>query len=367
MTIERHSRARQIELGRSIALRHKIYLDACFWIIMRDTALGIRAEPAARRLLDDLRQGVANGCLICPISASMFLELMKQPYDPGRRVGTSKLIDELSLGVSMIPLPIVMSTEIYSFLLQAKGGVDLYPMQELIWTKVAYVLGDNYPSLEHLPSSQNIAIQTSFFDHFWSLPLCDIVTIIGENNSIPDEFCDLSQYTNEMNARHRDELRSFTQTYEIELRGGIEIAADVAADVVHHLVEKESGRQLSPTPDERVVCVNMCRNLLYNAMKKPDAQGVLRNLYVSASIHAAMRWDKHRKFRPNDYYDFEHATAALSYCDAFLTEGPLRDLVTRPQLNLQSVNGCRVFSNVELAGDHIRTLSVPVKERTTVA
>lgn len=98
----------------------------------------------------------------------------------------------------------------------------------------------------------------------------------------------------------------------------------------------------------------MCRDLLYYAFKKPAAKDVLRSLHIGASIHAAMRWDKDRKFKPNDYYDFEHATAALSYCDAFLTEKPLRDLVTRPQTNLEIVNGCRVFSDVQSAVDYMR-------------
>ncbi|MED5681978.1 hypothetical protein VZ111_22905, partial [Enterobacter hormaechei] len=105
ITIERYIRARQIELAQSIASRRKIYLDARFWIIVRDTALGVRTEPEARELLHHLRRGVAGGRLICPISASMFLELMKQPYSPGRRIGTAQLIDELSLGVSMISPP----------------------------------------------------------------------------------------------------------------------------------------------------------------------------------------------------------------------------------------------------------------------
>ena len=70
-----------------------------------------------------------------------------------------------------------------------------------------------------------------------------------------------------------------------------------------------------------------------------------------------MRWDKQRKFKPNDYYDFEHAVAALSYCDAFLTEGPLHDLITRPQISLEAVNECRVFSDVQAAADYIREQS----------
>lgn len=357
MTIERHSRARQIELGRSIAARRKIYLDARFWIIVRDTALGLHTEPAARKLLYHLRRGVACERLVCPISASMFLELLKQPYNPGRRIGTALLIDELSLGVSMISSPIVTGTEIYSFMLQALGEVDLYPMQELIWTKVAYVLGDVYPSLAQLSPIDELAIQKAFFDHLWDYSLSDMVKTMGDNVQLPRDFVGLSQYTNEMNAQYKDELRSFAQTYDIDLRGAIEVAGDVSADVIKQLAEKKSGRQLAPTPDERAASVNMCRNLLYYAFKKPETKDTLRSLHISASIHAAMRWDKNRKFKPNDYYDFEHAIAALSYCDVFLSEGPLCDLVTRPQLKLEGVNGCRVLSDIRAAADHVEELS----------
>lgn len=357
MSIERHSRARQIELGRSLTSRRKIYLDMRFWIIARDTALGIRTEPAARKLLHHLRRGVANGRLICPISASMFIELMKQPYSPGRRIGTAQLIDELSLGISMIPSRIVMGTEIHSFLLRAKGDTELYPMQELIWTKVAYVLGDIYPSLAEFSAAEELTIQKSYFDYLWAHSLSDMVKTMGDNIPPADGFAELSRETNENNAEHRNELRSFAQTYDIELRGAIEIAGDVAADAVHQLAEKEARRELRATPEERANSVNMCRNLLYHAFKKPQTKDALRCLHIGTSLHAAMRWDKDRKFKPNDYYDFEHATAALGYCDSFLTEGPLHDLVTRPQVNLEAVNGCRVFSDVEAAADFVRQLS----------
>ncbi|MEJ6395002.1 hypothetical protein V8J82_17190 [Gymnodinialimonas sp. 2305UL16-5] len=357
MSIERHSRARQIELGRSLKGRRKVYLDMRFWIIARDTALGVRTEPVARKMLHYLRRGVASGRLVCPISASVFLELIKQPYNPGRRIGTAQLIDELSLGSSMIPSRIVMGTEIHSFLSHAKGGAELYPMQELIWTKVAYVLGDTYPSLAELSPSEELAMQKSFFDYLWDYSLSDMVKTIGDNMPPSDRFANLSRETNKKNAEYKDELRSFAQTYDTELRGAIEVAGDVAADVIHQLAEKEAGRELSTTPGERANSVNMCRNLLYHAFKRPQTKDTLRCLHIGACIHAAMRWDKDRKFKPNDYYDFEHATAALGYCDAFLTEGPLHHLVTRPQVNLEAVNGCRVFSDVEAATDYVRQLS----------
>ena len=287
----------------------------------------------------------------------MFLELMKQPYTPSRRIGTAQLIDELSLGTSMVSSRIVMGTEIRAFLLRAKGHTQLYPMQELIWTKVAYVLGDTYPSLAQLSPAEELSVQKSFFDHLWGYSLSDMVEIIGDAFPLSNPFVELSREINEKNDQFKDELRSFTQTYDTELRGAIEIAGETAADVIHQLAEQEAGTGLSPTPQERASVVNMCRNLLYHAFRKRETRDALRLLHIGTSIHANMRWDKERKFKPNDFYDFEHAMAALSYCDAFLTEGPLHDLVTRPSVNLEAVNGCRVFSDVEAAANHVGQLS----------
>ncbi|MGU7852987.1 hypothetical protein ACV22X_09575 [Burkholderia orbicola] len=356
MTIDQHIRTRQIELARSIAPRRKIYLDARFWIVMRDAALGVRTEAAAQELLAHLRHGVANGHIICPISASMLLELMKQPYSPGRRIGTAQLIDELSLGVGVIAPQEVMETEVYSFLMKAKGDVDLRPIQELIWTKAAYVLGSTHPSLPYLSSDEELIIQKALCNRLWDCSLVSIVNAIADEASPQDDFVELSQSTNVKNLQHKDELRSFAQTYDVELRGVVELAGDVAADIIYKLYEKEVGGPLLRTPAERAVTVNMCRNLLYLSFKKSEAKNILRSLHIGASIHAAMRWNKTRKFKPNDYYDFEHATVALSYCDVFLTEGPLHDLVSRPPLKLEAINGCRVFSNVRAAADYVGQL-----------
>lgn len=357
MSIEEHSRSRQIELGRSISSRKKVYLDARFWILLRDAALGTSEVPATNRLLNSLREGVANGRLICPISASIFLELLKQPYSPGRRIGTAEVIDELSLGVSLIPTRDLLGTEIYSFLYKSLGSDKIYPMQDLIWTKVSYVLGDTYAKIERASPNDEFAIQKAFFDHLWNISLSDMVATIGNDATKQNRFADLSQYTNEKNAQHKDELRSFAQTYDIELRGSIETAGEVAADVIEHMHSRQSEHAQEPTSKERAHTINWCRNLLYESFKKPTTRDALRCIHIGASIHAAMRWDKLRKFKPNDYFDFDHAISALSYCDAFLTEGPLHTLVTRPQTNLEALNDCKVISDIEAAADFIEHLA----------
>ncbi len=351
MNIERHSRMRQIELGRILAQRRKVYLDACFWIILRDAELGIRTGAAERKLLHFLRRGVQAGRIVCPISAGMFMELMKQPFT--RRIATARLIDELSLGVSIIPEHIVLGTEISAFLLTAKGDVSIHPLQELVWTKVSYALGD-ISLAKPAVGRRGVGVQRRFFDHLWDQSLATIIDLIGDAPVTGDNFRAFSQDTNVRNQVYRDELKSYEGTYDIELRGAIEIAGDVAADIIADLAATAAGRPLIPTPQERAESVKMCRNLLYRVMKKPEHRAALRTLHVGASLHAGMRWNKERKFKPNDYYDFHHATTALNYCDYFFTDGALHFLVTRPQLNLESVNGCKVMSDPAEAAEAIR-------------
>jgi hypothetical protein len=99
-------------------------------------------------------------------------------------------------------------------------------------------------------------------------------------------------------------------------------------------------------------------------MQKPEHRDLLRSIHIEVSFHAAMRWDKQRKFKPNDYYDFQHETAALAYCDLFLTEKPLHDMIRRPQLNLEGVNGCRAVWDVSEAVKAVRTLLAPAATTT---
>jgi hypothetical protein len=124
------------------------------------------------------------------------------------------LIDELSLGVSIMPEHMVMGGEISAFLHRAKGGADLHEMQDLIWTKVSYVLGDMYPSHEALSADQNLELQKRFFDHLWEQPLSAMITAIGDADQASDHFRELSKETNGQNQIYRDELMSYEGMYD---------------------------------------------------------------------------------------------------------------------------------------------------------
>jgi hypothetical protein len=101
VSLEQHRRRRVHALGRSLVSRKAIYLDLRFWIYLRDAARYNKQGPE-RDLLSGLRRRVAAGALFCPITDSTFLELFKQT-DPQSRAATAQLIDELSLGVTLMP------------------------------------------------------------------------------------------------------------------------------------------------------------------------------------------------------------------------------------------------------------------------
>ena len=47
----------------------------------------------------------------------------------------------------------------------------------------------------------------------------------------------------------------------------------------------------------------------------------------------------------HDLLDFQHAAAALAYCDGFLTDGPMRTMIEQKHLALDAELGCRVASS----------------------
>jgi hypothetical protein len=165
ISIDQYVKSRQVVLGRSLNNRTAVYLDINFWIILRDVAAGTSADRAKVELLQLLRELVTAGRVFCPISESIFLELMKQS-DSNSRLKCASLIDELSIGVTLIQDNTRMATELARFIhLSCHEEDDLHPLRHLVWTKLTYVLGVTHPAPSRLDAATALAMQKSFFDN----------------------------------------------------------------------------------------------------------------------------------------------------------------------------------------------------------
>lgn len=346
VSLGEHVRRRQRELGESLQSRRAIYLDQKFWIILRGVAAGERSAPDEVALLGQLKQAVESGIAFCPISESTFAELLKQE-DSATRLATAKLIDELSLGISLIAYDERIELELEHFIHSKAEKRNLIPILHLVWSKLSYVLGHIHPTNTGFDDATELALQKAFFDHMWTRPLSEIVRILGDSMPPDMSFTSLAGRLNASNAEHAHELKSFQKTYAIELRGVLNLIAPIGADIASKMVERVAGRSMPREGPEWSSLVQQWEIFLFKALKEDDGKNILRTLHINTCLHAAVRWNKAQQLEANDFHDFYHACAALAYCDVLLTERSLRAMVTAKHVALDILYGCRVASNVK--------------------
>ncbi|WP_163268683.1 hypothetical protein [Chelativorans alearense] len=345
ISVDEHVRRTQIALGAAIAAKKAIYLDMRYWILLRSAASGA-GSGEIQELLQLLRDGVARGRFFCPISESVFVELMKQS-DLSSRKATATLVDELSTGVTLIIPEQRVATELACFLYKYSGVADLHPLKHLVWTKLSYVLGTLHPSQTPFDPAIELAVQKAFFDHLWTIPLETMVATIGDQPLPPDLTGEASEAMNAGITAHADAIRSFQQAYSAEVRGAVDVTCGAIPDILMAIAHAQGIALDQPTPEQRASTLSMFKNLIAAALEKGKARGELPSIHIYASLHASLRWNKGRKLRANDLYDFQHAIAALGYANLFLTEKPLQVMVTERHLALDKLYDCRVVSDVE--------------------
>lgn len=347
ISIDEYVRQCQVELGTSVMRKRRIYLDKKFWILLRDAALHRSELHNSHLLLAQLRSEVSAQRGICPISESLFMELMKQS-DLTTRRATAGLIDELSLGVTLIPYHQRVATEMAHFM-HVQAGIAVYPLEVLMWSKLSYVLGVQHPTNEAYPPEEMLVIQKSFLDHMWECELVEIIDRMASATSPIDTFPSLANRLNEQNVIHANTIKSFSQAYAAEIRGSLSLFVNVAREAMESIATGGSGRAIGSTETEKLEHERQLLAHLCKVIKKQDVAAALRTLHIGALCHSAFRWDKQRKLSANDFFDFHHAEAALGYCNLFFTEMPLRNMLQQKHMKIDNVSSCKIAASLEEA------------------
>lgn len=320
ISLQNYMRQKRIQLGAEVASLQRVYLDQRFWLLLRDASLGNCREVGVAELLAYLRASVEEENLICPISESVFIELLKQS-DDSTRIATAQLIDELSRGVTLIPFDERIRQELCNSFYINAGATELIPIEELVWTKLSYVLGEVHPSNTPFQQKEELAIQKAFADHMWDISLREMVEYIGVPPSSEIDWESTATRLNDKNRTHRSILRSYAQAFKIEFEGGLSLFRDELVKLAFEIEQRdyEVGSILAHLSEKK--------RFEAFALSVPT-------LHIYASCHAAVRWDQKRNLCGNDLFDFHHAQAAIAYCNVFLTEKPLADMLSQRHLAL---------------------------------
>ncbi len=345
ITTDEYVRARRIQLGKSVMGRERVYLDTRYWIILRDVMLGRNNDQANIELLAALRARVHSKKSICPISESVFMELLKQQDLHTKKV-TSILIDELSEGVTLAPHPERVATELSHFFYSYTQSDKLHPLHDLVWSKLSYILGVRHPNNIIFDEVEERVIQKAFFDHMWECSLSEMVNLIGSSLFPSFDYDTVAQKLNEESAKYADEIKNFPQAYKAEMVGSLSLFMSVAREVLEDIYQRVTGKKIQTKDAERIQFENQLLTFLGDVIKEKEVALAVRTLHIGALCHAAVRWDKKRKLTGNDLYDFHHAEAAIGYCNVFLTEKSLRTMLLQNHLGLLHDFPCKVISSL---------------------
>ncbi len=269
------------------------------------------------------------------------------------------MIDELSLGVSLLSQPERVATELAHFFYSTQNGADVYPLRHLIWAKLPYVLGFIHPTETAFDAETQLAIQKAFFDEMWTIGLAQMIEMIDDAPPPFDaSLQDIADKLNVGNVEHASDVNSYKQALTNELRGVVDLCGNTAANIVAEIAEKYGCSAPSCESAEWKRTRSMCANLLFHGLQaKPGLRHKIPTLYIEACLHATIRWDKSFRLAGNDIYDFNHASAAVAHCQAFFTDGPLKALLALKHHGLAEDFSCRIASDIPETVDILTELT----------
>ena len=282
------------------------------------------------------------------MSETIFEEIIKQK-DEKSLLTSIELIDDFSANVSLIPYFDRISLEILYFLNRCLYGEEqVYHPNYLVWTKATCSLGTPIPYNEMFSKEELLVVQKSFFDQLWYNRFSDFVKFSDVNKLLTfPKRPDLSKTINVDCSYHRDKLSSFQGTFKDEIAGVIDAISPLLIETLTAFYEKAADKKAQEGEVKNSESLRMFKNLIYHMFAQKKDNGYFPTLKVGAGVHAAVRWDKQRLFKENDFQDFTHAQAAIPYCDIFLTEKPLKHLLSTQSLAYDKEYNCTIVATPE--------------------
>ncbi|MBT9169280.1 MAG: hypothetical protein DDT19_02637 [Syntrophomonadaceae bacterium] len=340
--IEDYSQKFRIKIGDMVLKKYRFYLDTKYWIFMRNASIG-KASPIQMEIYGKLRDLVKKEVAICPLSPHIFVELMNIG-DKEKRLNTAKVMDELSQQVCFIsPLDIV-GQELLSFVryCQAKGeGKPLFNPAKYVFTKVPFIMGEIYPTIQGLPHQQMNDIRIQFFDHLSKFTLVEILKTAKGDFPLWDRK-DLIAKLNQGKDDNQN-WNSFHEVFMHEIAGILDVVKDEIEKLGKYLYENDAGGSIRPEE----ISKSELQNSIYNVFDQKKINKELPFFHINASLHAFLRYNKMQRYKENHLIDFSHAAWALPYCNAFFTEKPLHDWICNNPLKLNEIYGSKVLWNEE--------------------
>jgi hypothetical protein len=226
-----------------------------------------------------------------------------------------------------------MNNEVVHYVKTVIHGADtLYPLAELAWTYVPWLVGEAILHTDAFDEETLNAWRKALFDRFSEMPFSALFAM-EHDRDLPGTGFDEKKFQAQKTAvtrAHRHEFSSFNDVFLIEIRGQLDAITGTLADIAVKVLEAK--------PKAAVPLVNA----IHSVFRCDVVGAALPGLRIFAGIAAIKRY-RNQPFKKGDLHDSMHARMALPYCDHFLTEKRLGNLLTQPPLEYDRLYDCQII------------------------
>lgn len=306
-TPEGYLERRRAELARELEGKKLVYLDTKHWVNLCHVLVQRpKREPVYDEILglfEALRQ---KGQICCPVSSTLFVELMKQS-DPATRQTTARIMDFLSGGACLQNWLELAKAEFGRHICRTLRIRTEEEVAFPTWTKVGYWAGEHSFEFPDEPAKDNAMLEKVYIDLRWEMT-CEDYQSMPDWTPTPDALSVAWVSESERAKSHQAKAKQSFPKLVRDRRGQLLAALKDTLLPMLALCQGAPG-----TPDEHLVAV---LDPIYEG-RDPQA---LPSLEVLAGLDAALTLDTARKVQANDMEDYLHAAQALPYCDALFCD-----------------------------------------------
>lgn len=331
VTPEHYLQEKRAELAAYLAGKTLIYLDTCHWLNLRRVMLqSPDLRPPYDRILGLLEQLRGKERICCPVSSTIFVELMKQK-DPSSRAATARIMDYLSGGACVQNWLDLVRLEWRQLVARTLLGTTEAETGINPFTKAGFWAGEHLVDcLPHMDCDESV-FQKLYIDLRWTMSFQDYQALPGFTPT-PDSF------TTDFVAEGT-KLRSKASQNKARF-------PDLLLDARHSLasaLKDDFGATLAEMcPATREAARYNVSTLMKQLVERPTPW-TMPSFQIVAGAEAAVT-STNRTTVPNDMFDILHAAEAIPYFDAFLCDNPMSNLFRSKPLEYHKVYDTTILS-----------------------
>jgi hypothetical protein len=307
----------------------KIYLDLNVWINFRDAFLGEKLRDS--RWIEIYQKAIYLNefyDVYFVTSPNIYFELQKQKSSEDFLI-LLKIIGKLSNELTIeTPLQLVFDETLYCLMDILKVNKLNFDCNNYQWDKASAIYGVPFLNIEN-NNEVMIAINKTLIDAVYEIPFKDCYKLFGIDSGCESGFKKVSDKLNQdldykvgVRGKNLDEL------YIEEFQGAIESSSKIINSALASFIKwyyNTTSIEVEAIKEKQLI------NMFSNLFRYGKIQKYFPSLQIQSGLHASVRYDKAKRFTPNDLFDFHHASSAIPYCDYFVTDNPLAQrLINKP-------------------------------------